>query len=406
MCRAYYPQGTAYHHFDARAADTDDTFTQTNVGRLKVKVKFMAVMFSKYSDLIRFLGSAQVGRTYQDIRGHLGVSDSTARRMIRELRELLHVSEDDVAETGEKRFKLLGLPWQTTDPEYNVRDLELAADLLEREGLSDQAARVRWIKNHFVGAMKRAEQVRLAPDLEILQRDEAWAGRPRPKAEVDGHRLRSIRAALLAQHRLRVQYRSRGDQITREFVLEPHGLLFGQRNYVIAFVSGSDSPEPLMFAIAHCEKIELLDERFDRRPNFDLTAYASRSFGVWQGDGPFNVVWRFSGSAAQEALEFMFHPTEIKQILPDGRVEVRFQANGLLEMCFNLFEWEEPSIRRSVDIVEPQILRSTYRTMLQHALTSLNAAQPDRPPGQSTPLHPEASPDTVGAATRGEGVGK
>lgn len=42
--------------------------------------------------------------------------------------------------------------------------------------------------------------------------------------------------------------------------------------------------------------------------DFDLEAFAARSFGLWQGE-PEKVVLRFTGDAAAEAANWCFHPS-------------------------------------------------------------------------------------------------
>jgi hypothetical protein len=80
---------------------------------------------------------------------------------------------------------------------------------------------------------------------------------------------------------------------------------------------------------------------------------AFRAYGVeprnanwsWSGksaDGKTVVVtlWKdeFKGSAgkmAEHAKAFLFHPTQIIEVHPDGSVTVRFRASGHLEMCWH-----------------------------------------------------------------------
>jgi len=62
-----------------------------------------------------------------------------------------------------------------------------------------------------------------------------------------------------------------------------------------------------------------------------LQTFAERSFGVFQEE-PFDVVWRFSPTAAADARQFLFHPTQTMEDQPDGSLIVRFRAGGALEM--------------------------------------------------------------------------
>jgi WYL domain len=62
-------------------------------------------------------------------------------------------------------------------------------------------------------------------------------------------------------------------------------------------------------------------------PDFDLRAYAERSFGVFQEE-PQEVVLRFSPSAAPDVRAFLFHPTQTFNDEPDGLLTVRFRAGS------------------------------------------------------------------------------
>jgi len=143
--------------------------------------------------------------------------------------------------------------------------------------------------------------------------------------------------------------------------LEPHGILFGQRHYLVAFAAGTASRTPKLYALANISDVETTDGQFARRPGFDLKAYAARAFGVFQEE-PREVVWRFAPALAADALEHHFHPTEAKQKQPDGSVEVRFTAGGLREMAWHLFTWGP-----GVEILSPEPLRALYREMLRDA---------------------------------------
>jgi predicted DNA-binding transcriptional regulator YafY len=70
----------------------------------------------------------------------------------------------------------------------------------------------------------------------------------------------------------------------------------------------------------------------------------------------------FSEAAAADAREHHFHATEKKRNLPDGSLEVRFTAGGLLEMAWHLFTWGS-----TVNVVRPRALRRLYGELLHEA---------------------------------------
>ena len=80
-------------------------------------------------------------------------------------------------------------------------------------------------------------------------------------------------------------------------------------------------------------------------------ATQSGAFGTFQED-PVDVVLRFDESAAHDAGNFLFHPSQTSNWNEDGTITVRFRAGGIDEMCWHLVTWGE-----SVTIEEPPRLR-------------------------------------------------
>ena len=73
--------------------------------------------------------------------------------------------------------------------------------------------------------------------------------------------------------------------------------------------------------------VDLLDLGFARREDFSLSAYAARSFGVFQEE-PVDVVLRFAPEAAEDAAGWVFHPSQSTEREGDGGLIVRFRAGG------------------------------------------------------------------------------
>ena len=75
------------------------------------------------------------------------------------------------------------------------------------------------------------------------------------------------------------------------------------------------------------------------------------------------MVWRFSPEAADDAGEYLFHPTQSAERQADGSLIVRFRASGLREMAWHAFEW-----RGELEILEPPELRKELVAMLERTL--------------------------------------
>ena len=104
--------------------------------------------------------------------------------------------------------------------------------------------------------------------------------------------------------------------------------------------------------------------------DFDLQAFASQSFGIYQ-DEIEDVTLRVSPEGAAEARAWRWHPTQSLEDQPDGGVVVRFRASGMRELAWHLFTWGE-----QVTIVAPERLKAAMRTELEAARRALDRARP------------------------------
>ena len=83
------------------------------------------------------------------------------------------------------------------------------------------------------------------------------------------------------------------------------------------------------------------------------SAYANRAFGLYQKDDEYGpVVWKFKPEAAERAGDFLFHPDQKEEILPDGSLQISFQASGYLEMAWHLYTWGD-----KVEVIKPKALK-------------------------------------------------
>jgi predicted DNA-binding transcriptional regulator YafY len=311
--------------------------------------------FEGKNDLLRLallLSGSHVGLGIADVQREFGTTHRTAQRMIAAIRE--RFPECDEVETGEraKRWRLpaSALRGLSGAEPTELAELEAAARRLREEGAAaGQAEALERLAAKLRGAMKAADLRRAEPDVEALMQAEGTAIRPGPRPMVSAVLLAAIRHAMLSFRRIRLRYGADIASI-REHVVDPLGLLHGQRPYLVAQIAGTQQG-PSVFRLDRVLEHEVLPDPFVRDPSFSLQAYTRRSFGVWQEE-PFAVCLRFGGAAAAEAAAFHFHPTQTLDPQPDGTLLVRFTAGGALEMCQHLVTWED-----SVEVLEPTRLR-------------------------------------------------
>ena len=313
--------------------------------------------------LVIALQGTSIGLTLDAICERFGVTRKTAERRLNAVRELFpNAIESQTLGDRRKYWRLRGglaAGLVRVDP-VELTALDAALERVEREGRPDQAQALRSLSEKVRALGEPARLPGLETDAEALLEGEGLAMRPGPRPKIPIEVVSVLREALLAQRVVRLEYRSRIKQEESSRTVHPYGFLFGGRHYLIAH--DAQAADVRMFSLSNILGAELLAASFERPDDFDLGAYAIRSFGVYQ-DEPRNVVWRFRPQAAANASEYEFHPTQRVEREPDGSLLVRFRAGGLWEMAWHLFQW-----RGDVEIVEPEELRETLREMLRDAL--------------------------------------
>jgi predicted DNA-binding transcriptional regulator YafY len=326
-------------------------------------------MYERVEDLLRLallMQGSRSGVSLEDITGEFKVSRSTAERMRNAVLRAFPQAEEV---PGTERVKR----WRIPDAMLNrtiavqaaeLEELHLAAERLRSEGLDERAGLLDGLRAKVAALMTQAARSRMEPDLEALLEAEGHAMRPGPRPGIPEGLLATLRQALAGCLTIRARYRRRIGGRVASVELEPHGVLFGQRHYLVAFPAGAAARFPKLYALANLSDVVPTGVGFTRRKGFDLRAYASQSFGVFQEE-PQEVVWHFAPELAADALEHHFHLSEQKRRLDGGGVEVRFKAGGLLEMCWHLFTWGP-----GVEVVSPAALRDRYAALLDAALGS------------------------------------
>jgi predicted DNA-binding transcriptional regulator YafY len=314
--------------------------------------------------LLLEFSSTRAGLGVGDVMDRFGVSRRTAERMLAAIQRLAPLEETAAWEDRRKRWRLKHLPSVLTVPSVDeLAALQLAASRFDRDGLGVQAECLRQLHAKLRAALAAGEASRLEPDLEALAEAEGFALRPGPRQQIDPATFDTLRFAIKARRKVRIDYRYRGSGRKGYQTVHPYGFLYGSRHYLVAFSEAPRARDVRMFVLSNIIKATLLEESFVPLADFSLSTFAERSFGVFQ-EAPVRVVWKFSPRAAADAREYIFHPKQVVSDLPDGSVLVEFTAGGLLEMCWHLFTWGG-----EVEIVKPKRLRAMMAEQLaRHGL--------------------------------------
>lgn len=310
------------------------------------------------------LAGSRYGKSIQDLMEEFEISRRTAERRLDAIREVCNNLEEVASDGPVKRWRIrthrltqaLGLKAD------DIAEVEAAAQRLEDEGLKARASTLRGVANRLramldEGALRRAES-----DIEAQLSSEGLAARPGPQVVVDDEVILGVRAALLAGHTIRIRYRSGNGAKAREHLLEPYGLLYGLRPYLLAAVPGK--PDAAVWRLDRIEEVEDTGESFIPREGFDIATLTADTFGVWREE-PHDVVLRFAPSAAGDAACWRFHPSQVCEPQEDGTLIVRFRAGGVEEMANHVATW-----RGAVEVLKPPELRKRLAEMGRALLES------------------------------------
>ncbi len=249
--------------------------------------------------------------------------------------------------------------WRLDDPqlfrlaprqETTLEALEIAAREARNQGRVRHTQALEMTRDMLLARLAPGQARRIESDTDAVLTSMGRVTRPGPTTSQPPHVMDVIIEALRGPFRLRILY---GDDAPTERIIEPHGLLLGHRNYLVARQPSSDD-RLRNFRVDRIREASALDESFSFEPGFSLDDHAAQAFGVWQDPEQYGeVIWRFAPEAAERAAQFCFHPRQIVEPQNDGSLVVRFHASGWLEMAWHLYQWGD-----KVEVLAPEPLRA------------------------------------------------
>jgi predicted DNA-binding transcriptional regulator YafY len=314
--------------------------------------------------LARLFAAEPAGISLEEIAEKFAVGRRTAERMRDAVAEVFPQLEE-IEGDRPKRWRLPnGLNGVFREPLADeLAALHGVTRRLKSEGLKDTATLLESLASKIESSLKPARRRTLAPDVEALLEAEGFVSRPGPRPVIAREAFALIREALLTGHHLAFRYRSEIAEAPAYREVVPYGLLYGHRVYLVAAFPWAD--DPVTYRIGRMADVRVSDVTGTRPRDFNIDAYAARSFGVFQ-ENPHDVVLRFVPEVADEVAAFQFHPTQTITREPDGSTIVRFRAGGLREMAWHLFTWGD-----AVRIIRPEGLRTIMQELLISSFLSL-----------------------------------
>jgi predicted DNA-binding transcriptional regulator YafY len=141
----------------------------------------------------------------------------------------------------------------------------------------------------------------------------------RPDYSGQDKQIRILNQAMHDDRVLKIRYRSASQGKVIEARFHPYGLLFfGMNLYCVGYLEAYDEVRTLK--VARFLGVETTDQEFSRPATFSLKGYSRGSFGVF-GPGKFETIKaRFTGWAATNVREHVWHPSQ--QVLKDDGTTV------------------------------------------------------------------------------------
>lgn len=315
-------------------------------------------------DLARRMAASAEGLTLDDMARDLDVARRTAERLRDAVLNLFPTAEE-VSDWPSKRWRIRGglSGFEQAPAAEELLELTKAAHALRAAGEPARAQALESLERKLKAAMRSTALTRLAPDLEALVRAETIAVQAGPRPSADEAVLTQIRQAVLAQRPLGFVYSRPGAEARRRIVA-PCGLMFGRANYLVA--ADPQTGRVQTYRLDRMTAVRAEDGHAAPPPDFDLAAFASRSFGIYQ-DAVEEVVLRVGpGEKAEEARAWRWHPTQVLEDQADGGVIVRFTASGMRELAWHLFTWSG-----AVSILAPERLKQVMSEELAAARAAL-----------------------------------
>lgn len=204
-------------------------------------------------------------------------------------------------------------------------------------------------------AQQAVAKVRHALAPEIRNRVEALSRHltttPAPLRRLTKQRpyLEQLFEAMEREQVVRIEYQKLEASRAQRYTIEPHSLnVQGSAVHLVAWARERKAPR--IFLLDRVASVEVLEERFVRRPELGPGAFAQGSFGLWNAPAE-SVELRFKGSAARIVAEQEFHPSQRTEWNADGTLTLKME----LPLSPALRAWVRGFSSRVV-VVEPSHL--------------------------------------------------
>ena len=313
--------------------------------------------YSRVSDIIELIilmQSKVAGVSLNDIQEEFDVSRRTAERMRDSVLNLLPQVGEIPTDSRVKRWGFINYSMNelvsfSKDEIATLEKLKQNCDKISKKDLSTITNKIKTLNQKKLNTLEH--------EIEFILNCEGYAVKQSPNYKIDLDSISTIREAIRGSFKLSGKYND------KDKILSPLGLLFGEKIYLVA-IEDNKGGEPFTYLLHRFQNLKLTNKKFDSN-GFNLREFAKKSFGVFQGK-IYNVKLNFDATAAEDASNYNFHPSQKGKWEKDGSYTVTFKASGDKHIIWNLFKWGD-----TVKIIAPKELKKKYKEYLQKVLTNL-----------------------------------
>ena len=313
--------------------------------------------YSRVTDIIELIilmQSKVAGVSLNDIQEEFNVSRRTAERMRDSVLNLLPQVGEIPTDSRVKRWGFINYSMNelvsfSKDEIATLEKLKQNCDKISKKDLSTITNKIKTLNQKKLNSLEQ--------EIEFILNCEGYAIKQSPNYKIDLDSISTIREAIRGSFKLSGKYND------KDKILSPLGLLFGEKIYLVA-IEDNKGGEPFTYLLHRFQNLKLTNKKFDSN-GFDLREFAKKSFGVFQGE-IYNVKLNFDATAAEDASNYNFHPSQKGKWEKDGSYTVTFKASGDKHIIWNLFKWGD-----TVKIIAPKELKKKYKEYLQKVLTNL-----------------------------------
>ena len=291
------------------------------------------------------------GISLQDIMERFSVSRRTAVRM---KDVILNVFPNVTEVKIDSKIKKWTIPNSSLEKisginEDDLHAIAFATKLLKENNYAHESKKLELLNNKLKIILSSSLLNKMETDLEVLLENELFSFRAGPRPIYDKKILRDIRFCLKACLKCLIIYKK------KKYYLEPYGILFGHRHYLVACDTKNKIKKLKYFSLSEIKDIQISKNYFVRDENLSLKKLVSKSFGVFD-EKPFDVEIVFDKKVADIAKDFLFHPSQKFTKNSDKSLTLQFKSGGLIEMAWYFFRWGN-----YIEIKKPNFLKKLLK---------------------------------------------